>query len=137
MGYYSNTTIVMNKEDFTEFISRGLADSSPDIVRHLVEYGQYKTATVDGNEYAVCQWYDVKWYEGTFEEIDFVMDYINSLDSFLYYRVGEEHNDVEERFRGDDYALYDCIDIIPITVNAYGEEIDREKLFEEIGGTQQ
>lgn len=57
------------------------------------------------------------------------MDYINSLDSFLYYRVGEEHNDVEELFRGDDYYMYDCIDVIPITINAYGEEISTEELL--------
>lgn len=128
MGYYSNATIVMYKDDFAEFIKKGLHDSQSD-VDWFIKLGEYKRLTVANNEYVVCQWYDIKWYEGDFEEIDFVMDYINSLDSFLYYRVGEEHNDVEERFRGDDYALYDCIDFIPSYVDAYGEEISTKELL--------
>ena len=137
MGYYSNTTIVMNKDDFAEFIKKGLHDSQSDVYR-FIKFGEYKRTTIENKEYVVCQWHDVKWYEGDFREIDFVMDYINSLDSFLSYRVGEEHNDVEERFRGDDYALYDCIDFIPSYVDAYGEEIDLNLLLASTkGGTKQ
>lgn len=37
--------------------------------------------------------------------------------------------DVEERLKGEDYNMYDCIDIIPTTINAYGEEISTEELL--------
>lgn len=128
MGYYSNTTIVMYKDDFAEFIKKGLHDSQSD-VDWFIKLGEYKRLTVANNEYVVCQWYDIKWYEGDFKEIDFVMDYINSLDNFLYYRVGEDLFDVEEQLKGDDYNLYDCIDFTPTIINSHGEKINTEELL--------
>lgn len=128
MGYYSNTTIVMYKDDFAEFIKKGLHDSQSDVDR-FIKLGEYKRATIANNEYVVCQWHNIKWYYGAFEEIDFVMNYIDSLDNFLYCRVGEDITDVEEQLKGDDYYMCDCIDVIPTTINAYGEEISTEELL--------
>jgi hypothetical protein len=48
-------------------------------------------------------WNGLKWYDG-FKDVDFVMEFIESLDYYAYARIGEEMGDTEQREDG-----FDCI----------------------------
>lgn len=52
------------------------------------------------------RWDYIKWYENTFLEVDYIMDFIRSLDSgYNFIRLGEEVNDTQEENNGDVYTL--------------------------------
>ena len=44
-------------------------------------------------------WNDIKWYEGSYDEVDAIMDGLNKIlnegYSYRYYRVGEEYGDID------------------------------------------
>lgn len=77
-------------------------------------------------------WQEVKWYKGFYSEVDAVEAVLNELEkcyneseddaySFTFLRVGEDTNDIEERYVGD-YWL-DCAYIIR-RIEIEGDEIE-------------
>ena len=48
-------------------------------------------------------WNGLKWYDG-FKDVDFIMDYIDSMEYYAYARIGEEMGDTDQRENG-----FDCI----------------------------
>ena len=63
-------------------------------------------------------WDYIKWYEGTFEDVDLIMTFLRDSDiPYAYARIGEEYDDVEKESR----HMYD----IP-TVTTFSSRTDDE-----------
>lgn len=53
-------------------------------------------------KYVVLHWDSIKWYMfDDMPEVDFLMDYIKTLQDYSYMRIGEETGDIEEDHKGD------------------------------------
>lgn len=46
----------------------------------------------------------MKWY-GSFEEVRFITCFYQNLDKYSFKRIGDDYNDIEEEWDGDDDSI--------------------------------
>ena len=99
MGYRSDVRILTSKKGFAElnkYVNNYLKDKNE---YNLMENIQYKTE----NDFA-CYfgWNWVKWYEGSYDSVDAIMNGLEHLKekeySYRYARLGENFDDYEEHY---------------------------------------
>ena len=104
MGYRSDIKVLVSKEGFRElrdyvekesvkFRKPELSDYDFNLLKHTDQI------RFDGDQ-VLISWNDVKWYEGSYEDVDLIMDGLTHLNnkgySYRFYRVGESYDDIEE-----------------------------------------
>lgn len=108
MGYYSQVSILMDKESTDEFIKK-LANEMPE---HLGYFGEaleegFKTFGIDETKpYRIFHFEWTKWYDDMFPEIQFMMRFLRNIEEPHYYdfmRLGEDMDDVEHEYSYDCY----------------------------------
>lgn len=118
MGYRSDVRIVTSRAGFEE-LRRVVREEAIKYATPDYDYNLINTARVMWNYDAtqvMLSWDCVKWYEDCYKDVDAVMhglDYLtqNGFD-WRFSRIGEELDDVEERYNdGDEDAdlEYPCI----------------------------
>ena len=134
MGYRSDVRIRLLEKDYKRLVEK----FREDIVEGLRFQDLFSTT-----ELAVCRrsmqeivgainctdyikeeptilfgWDTVKWYEGTFEDVDLIMTFLRDSDiPYAYARIGENYDDIEKESR----YMYD----IP-TVTMFSSRADYE-----------
>lgn len=97
MGYRSEVALTLKKEDGLELI-RQAKENEP--VRNLMSCANI----IDQNEFITFHWKWVKWY-GSFEEVRFITRFYQNLEKYSFKRIGEDYNDIEEEWDGDDDSI--------------------------------
>nr|WP_297003784.1 hypothetical protein [uncultured Dialister sp.] len=111
MGYYSEVGIAMKKAGYEELKRKIAALPEEEIalkkyVKNLLSCAKQIDPYSDLKEYAgkyvVLHWDSIKWYMfDDMPEVDFLIDYIKTLQDYSYMRIGEEAGDIEEDHKGD------------------------------------
>ena len=98
MGYRSRVAIALS-DDARETIKSAMKLDKN--LRELVDYSDEDLA--HGRIY----FSDIKWYEG-YPEIDAMESFLNQLDEegYGFIRIGEDHDDVEEKGEPYTYEMY-------------------------------
>lgn len=100
MGYYSQVSILMDKESADDFIKK-LAKELP---KHIGFYSKaleegFKIFGIDETKpYRIFHFDWIKWYE-MFPEVKFMMDFLKEIEEPHFYdfvRLGEETDDIEQ-----------------------------------------
>lgn len=108
MGYYSQVTILMDKESTDDFIKK-LAKELPE---HLGYFGKaldegFKAFGIDETKpYRIFHFGWTKWYDDVFPEIQFMMRFLRNIEEPHYYdfiRLGEDLEDMEHEYSGEYY----------------------------------
>lgn len=120
MGYYSAVGISIREKDYQKLqdnLRKGVDHNDKPVKQETIKLVQnvlkacddnYKFVPDDNTKevYRYLGWDYIKWYENTFLEVDYIMDFIRSLDSgYNFIRLGEEVNDTQEENNGDVYTL--------------------------------
>lgn len=107
MGYYSQVSILMDKESTDDFIKK-LAKEMPEHIKfysNALEEG-FKTFGIDETKpYRIFHFDWIKWYE-MFPEVSMMMEFLRTLKAPHYYdfvRLGEETDDIEHEYSDDFY----------------------------------
>lgn len=121
MGYRSDVAIAITEEDYsnlvkeiTFLVDRNKLEDKKDsdiqsayelITRpdNLIGRVSLNARTCEKVNMVVLMYNNIKWYDGIFKDIDYIMDYVRKLDNYHYIRIGEDNNDIEDDFNG-------CID---------------------------
>lgn len=110
MGYYSQVSILMDKESTDDFIKK-LAKELPEHIKfysNALEEG-FKTFGIDETKpYRIFHFDWIKWYDDFFPEIQFMMRFLRNIEEPHYYdfmRLGEDMDDVEHEYSG--YYYFD------------------------------
>lgn len=108
MGYYSQVSILMDKESTDDFIKK-LAKEMPEHIpfyTRALEEG-FKTFCIDETKpYRIFYFDWIKWYDDMFPEIQFMMNFLRKIEEPHYYdfvRFGEDDYDTEQENSGDHY----------------------------------
>lgn len=93
-------------EDFRAMAEEYHRKSLKEAVKHLLTNADCIDPYINLKEYAgkfvAMHWETVKWYMyDDMPEVDFLMDYIKTLQNYSYMRIGEETGDIEEDHKGD------------------------------------
>lgn len=129
MGYRSDVTITMYKQDFETLVRQASEDTNGAL--DLIKYATlYKN---EASNIVTLFWNSVKWYDG-YNDVDFIMSFIRSGDiQYHYLRVGEESGDIEEENNDDDWCLCESTYIEQyICVESAGDEVNIESSVDEI-----
>lgn len=107
MGYYSNVGIALSKEGYEKFIKHyndTFSYRQNEFESDLRYYEEEKKkmnnpehVAEDGSVF--YHFPEIKWYEGAYPEIQIIMSSLFQLDEdeYLYIRLGENIDDIEER----------------------------------------
>lgn len=100
MGYRSDIRIVTSKEGYEklkEFVTNYLKEHNEDY--NLLEECDIRH---EGKNQVYFGWNYLKWYEGSYKEVDAIMEGLNYLGeneySYRYSRIGESYDDYEEQY---------------------------------------
>lgn len=100
MGYRSDIRIVTSKEGYEklkEFVTNYLKEHNEDY--NLLEECDIRQ---EGKNQVYFGWNYLKWYEGSYKEVDAIMEGLNYLGeneySYRYSRIGESYDDYEEQW---------------------------------------
>lgn len=98
MGYRSDVRIVVSNNGYDElkkYVNKYLNENKEDfsLLTDPDLFKQNKYSTYLG-------WNSVKWYEGSYKDVDSIMEGLNHLKekdmSYRYARIGESYDDYEE-----------------------------------------
>lgn len=123
MGYRSDVRIRLTKKDFERLKNEFEQEIVPKfgynylfnkdnlIYKELKKYSYWKV-TNDGEDIETKEdcvyfgWNWVKWYDG-YEDVDFIMNFIQDCDQYAFCRIGEDMiGDVETRENNMDMIGY-------------------------------
>jgi len=137
MGYYSCVSFEIPKKDVAGLLALPPFKDDDQHIYDNVEYllgiadiktGKERTygekfETVDT---VIFSWEDVKWY---YDAAKAITDYVESLDHYNFFRIGEEYDDVDIRNSGtmDEDNLE-----ISRYITPYGDDIKLEDLRKEL-----
>lgn len=135
MGYRSDVRIRLLEKDYKRLVEKFREDiveglRLPDLfsitelavcrksVQEIVGKINY-TDYIKEEPTILFGWDCVKWYEGTFEDVDFIMTFLRDSDiPYAYARIGEEYDDVEKESR----HMYDILTVTTFSREAYEGE---------------
>lgn len=129
MGYRSDVTITLYKQDFETLVRQASEDTNGAL--DLIKYASlYKN---EASDIITLFWNSVKWYDG-YNDVDFIMSFIRSGDvKYRYLRVGEESGDIEEEDNDHDWYLCESTYIEQyICIESAGDEVNIESSVDEI-----
>lgn len=119
MGYYSEVGIIIKETDYQKLVKsiEDIKYEDEKLYENLCwtvtkNKDSYIVETSFGydniapTEYRVLHWDNVKWYENTFQEVDYIMNFIRDLDAYQYLRLGEDVDDTEFESHGDIDMMY-------------------------------
>ena len=123
MGYRSDVRIRLTKRDFEKLKNEFEQEIVPKfgynylfnkdnlIYKELKEYSYWKV-TNDGEDIETKEdcvyfgWNYVKWYDG-YEDVDFIMNFIQGCDQYAFCRIGESsEGDIETHENNMDMIGY-------------------------------
>ena len=112
MGYRSDVAIVMKAKDFHSMLGEAKRSSIEWLNGWLM--GAYRNQNaknkpwhkVDPNsdEWIALYWEWVKWYE-SYEEIDFVENFLHKINQYDFVRIGEDYEDTEVIYKSQNYLI--------------------------------
>ena len=120
MGYYSAVGISIKEKDYqklqdhlkksVDYDGEPVKQETIRCVKNILKFcdTNYKFIPDDDTEevYHYLGWDFIKWYENIFPEVDYIMDFIRSLDSgYNFIRIGEEVDDIQEEMNNDMYTI--------------------------------
>lgn len=88
MGYYSEVAICMKKEDYEV-----LKEKSAKLEYDMIDIATTTRFDEEDNTVAIY-WSSVKWYSD-FEEVKLIEDFLQTLDTYKFIRLGEDYEDNE------------------------------------------
>lgn len=96
MGYYSDVTIAIKKEEYAKHF---LTDSMPVMLR--------ETSPTKGWEYVYWELASIKWYSN-YEDVQQVDSFLSQMpdESYGMIRIGENDDDIEYRGSPSDAGIY-------------------------------
>lgn len=97
MGYRSEAALTLKKEDGLELI-RQAKENEP--VRNLMSCANI----IDQNEFITFHWISVMW-DGSYERVRFITRFYQNLEKYSFKRIGDDYNDIEEEWDGDDDSI--------------------------------
>lgn len=97
MGYRSEVALTLKKEDGLELI-RQAKENEP--VRNLMSFANI----IDQNEFITFHWISVMW-DGSYERVRFITRFYQNLEKYSFKRIGDDYNDIEEEWDGDDDSI--------------------------------
>lgn len=97
MGYRSEVALTLKKEDGLELI-RQAKENEP--VRNLMSCANI----IDQNEFITFHWISVMW-DGSYERVRFITRFYQNLEKYSFKRIGDDYNDIEEEWDGDDDSI--------------------------------
>ena len=114
MGYRSEVVLAVNKELMPEFLAY-LATNEE--ARNLVySHADHLDQDYEQGGHLLVSWSGIKWYE-SYPEIDVIEKFTCELDAdtekgemFMFVRVGEDYEDIEQRGYGFDIHVNRAID---------------------------
>lgn len=106
MGYRSDIRIVTSKKGFdklkeyvSDYLKKEKKDDSYNLLNDFTVYKENKYQVYFG-------WNYLKWYEGSYADVDAIMIGLDKLAendySYRYARLGEEYDDYEEQYHESD-----------------------------------
>ena len=104
MGYRSDVRLVVSREGYKElreFVKKeAMRWAEPDGYSwDMIEIADSIKFKDNGDQVMIC-WQAVKWYEGSFKDVDIIMAGIRLLRdkgySYSFSRIGEDYDDIEE-----------------------------------------
>lgn len=113
MGYRSSVRIITSKRGFDKLkeYSRDMYQKSmPDSTFDIIEDCGH---VITGKNFVELDFDDVKWYEGSYADVDSIMDALDKINeegyAYSYGRIGEEYGDVELRYNEGTEELEDYL----------------------------
>ena len=110
MGYRSEVAIVIGEDDFNEL-------KRNDKVRELLKCAEIIRYLNSSQNIISIYWDWIKWYE-TYEDVNIIENFLDNLQekehSYHFVRVGEELEDIEERYyegENDELETWDYVGI--------------------------
>lgn len=97
MGYRSEVALTLKKEDGLELI-RQAKENEP--VRNFMSCANI----IDQNEFITFHWISVMW-DGSYEGVRFITRFYQNLEKYSFKRIGDDYNDIEEGWDGDDDSI--------------------------------
>ena len=98
MGYRSDVSLTLGKENMAELIRRMKADDGAPEFLKCAKHLDHK------NGYESLYWEWVKWYDD-YPEVSMVLDFISEVEEkgedISLKRIGEENDDIEQMWSGD------------------------------------
>lgn len=116
MGYYSTVGISIREKDYQKFqdnLEKGIDYNGEPVEQETIKLVQNILKTCNTNckfipdddieeVYRYFGWNCIKWYENYFPEVDYIMNFIRSLDfGYNFIRLGEEVDDIQEEMNYD------------------------------------
>ncbi len=100
MGYRSEIGLCLTKEAsfaFEEALFALKGSKVYDEIQEFLDDAEFRLHEESGAVLYAWDW--VKWYDHEFEDVIFIMKFINDLehDDYLFIRVGESNDDTEEQ----------------------------------------
>ena len=135
MGYYSAVGISIKEKDYqklTKNIEKCLDFEGDTTNQETIKDVKRLMACCDANYkfipdddtkevYHYFGWDYIKWYENHFAEVDYIMDFIHSLEDYNFIRLGEDTDDIHEEINSDLYTI--CVER---SIEVCGKEIKEE-----------
>ena len=97
MGYTSEIRVILKRQDFEELkkkMSKYYKEKNYDY--DLFDTNDYLLMVEENENWVKFGWNGLKWYKG-YEDVDLIMEFIESREQYHYMRLGEEYGDLEER----------------------------------------
>ncbi len=139
MGYRSDIRIVVSNDGFEElkkFVKQYLKENDED-------YNLLESLDVNkkGKNQYYLGWNSLKWYEGSYKDVDAIMEGLEHLEeqnySYRYMRIGEDREDYDDRYfdserKSEPYLEYPCMirefddNYVEKSIAEYIEEFSKE-----------
>lgn len=129
MGYRSDVTITMYKQDFETLVRQASEDTNGalDLIKYATLYNN------EASNIVTLYWDCIKWYDGCDEDVNFIMSFIRSNIQYHFIRIDEEAGDVEEENNDEHWMLCESTYIERyINVECAGNEVDVESSVNKI-----
>ena len=119
MGYRSEVAIVIRNKDFSALVAKSKSECEE-------AYYLLKNEVIRQNDKHTTLHFDyVKWYQDD-TDVQFIENFIDDI-SHIFKRIGEDHDDIEERSNDADYEMYECVSFVrSLNTDCAGEEIKIE-----------
>ena len=104
MGYRSDVRVRMREQDYN--VLKANIVNNEELEDYIVNWGKVINSKKIGNDtFVLIEWEDIKWYD-SYEHIDYIMTYLQTLPVYAFCRIGETSGDISTKYRNKG-NLYD------------------------------